>query len=189
MPVLVSLWLFLSLNVALAAPEPGDDASPGAVAEGAADQEDPTNPATILPSVSGDFSNIAQCERLMVDVNINILKARETIASRGSDFQCISCQPSRSASANDILGCAIKTGDIKLWMVPFYVRRVLEFIIALAGILTVGGILYGGYMYLFAGLSDDKDKGKNAIKNGVIGLVLTLTAWAIVNIVVALVSG
>lgn len=75
-----------------------------------------------------------------------------------------------------------------MWMIPFFIRYVLEFIIGIAGLLAVGGVVYGGYLYLFAGLSDDKDKGKNAIKNGIIGLVLVLTAWAVVNIVIGLVT-
>lgn len=88
----------------------------------------------------------------------------------------------------DVLGCAIKTGDIKLWMIPFYIRYLLEFVIGLAGLICVGGFIYGGYMYLFSGLSQDKEKGKGAIKNAVIGLVLTLVAWAVVNIVMSLLT-
>ncbi|MBT4917639.1 hypothetical protein HN709_04415 [Candidatus Peregrinibacteria bacterium] len=93
------------------------------------------------------------------------------------------------ASYTDILACGIKTGNIPLWMVPFYLRWILEFIIGLAGLASVAGLVVGGYMYMFGGLSSEKDKGKNAIKNAVIGLVLTLTAWAIVNVVLSLVTG
>lgn len=88
----------------------------------------------------------------------------------------------------DILACAIVTGDVKMWMIPFYIRFLLEFVIGIAGLIAVGGIVYGGYLYLFGGVSEDKDKGKGAIKNAVIGLVLTLLAWAIVNIVMSLVT-
>ncbi|MFH1284160.1 MAG: pilin, partial [Candidatus Peregrinibacteria bacterium] len=113
----------------------------------------------------------------------DIIAGRETI-SAGQIYGI-----DKDVKYTDILGCAIKTGDIKLWMVPFFIRYFLEFVIGIAGLVSVGGIIYGGYLYLFAGLSDDKDKGKSAIKNSVIGLVLTLTAWGIVNIVMALVTG
>ncbi|MBD3361158.1 hypothetical protein GF366_05160 [Candidatus Peregrinibacteria bacterium] len=116
------------------------------------------------------------------------LSIKELIARR----ECIDNVPGMEGAVvtgNDILGCAIMTGDIKIWMIPFYIRFFLEFIIGIAGLVAVGGIIYGGYLYLFAGLTEDKDKGKNAIKNGIIGLILTLTAWGIVNVVIALVTG
>lgn len=139
---------------------------------------------TILP---GTEQTQVNCEKILWYVNLDAETARNAIKGRdefkpkqeGADIQ---------ATYLDILACAIRTGDIKLWMVPFFIRFFLEFIIGIAGLVAVGGVIYGGYLYLFAGLSDDKEKGKNAIKNGLLGLVLILTAWAIVNIVIALVS-
>ena len=87
-----------------------------------------------------------------------------------------------------ILGCAIKTGDIKLWMVPYYIKYLLEFVIGISGLLCVGAIVLGGFWLLFGGVSEDKDKGKKAIFNGIIGLILTLTAWGIVNLVIRLLT-
>ncbi len=95
----------------------------------------------------------------------------------------------KSVTTADILGCGIKTGNIKLWMLPYYIRTMLEFVLGLAGLIAVGGIVYGGYLYLFAGLSDDKDKGKKAIMYGVGGFALAMLAFALVNIVVSLLSG
>jgi len=89
----------------------------------------------------------------------------------------------------DVLACGIKTGDISLWMVPYYVRYFLEFLIALVGLVAVVGIVYGGYLYLISGVSDSKEQGKNAIKYGIIGFVLCMLAWAIVNVVMALATG
>lgn len=86
------------------------------------------------------------------------------------------------------LGCGIKTGNIKLYMVPYYVRSILEFIIGISGLVCVGAIVFGGYWYLFAGISDDKERGKKAILYGVIGMVLTLLAWALVNILISLLT-
>lgn len=96
---------------------------------------------------------------------------------------------SGSLDASDILACGIRTGSIRLWLVPYYIRYILEFVIGIAGLVAVGGIVYGGYLYLFAGVSDDKDKGKKAIMYGVVGMVLTLVAWAVVNIFVAFFAG
>jgi len=89
---------------------------------------------------------------------------------------------------NDVLGCAIKTGKVKLYMVPYFIQVILEFIIGISGIVSVAAIVYGGYFYMFAGVSEDKDTGKKAIQNGLIGMVLALTAWTIVNIVIGLLT-
>lgn len=113
---------------------------------------------------------------------------KDAIAKRSKEIKIGEGEIEFTLKYTEILGCAIKTGNIKTWMIPFFIRYVLEFIIGLAGLLAVAGVVYGGYLYLFAGLSADKDKGKNAIKNGIIGLVLVLTAWAVVNIVISLVT-
>lgn len=155
--------------------------------------------STVLP---GTEKKMSECEFIMNSVNSHIDETNPSMSvSAGGDEtyssakQAIVNRGRFSVDAldddvkyTDILGCAIKTGDIKLWMIPFYIRYLLEFIIGLAGLICVGGFIYGGYMYLFSGLTQEKEKGKGAIKNAVIGLVLTLVAWALVNIVMSLLT-
>lgn len=90
--------------------------------------------------------------------------------------------------ANAYLSCAIRTGNIKLWMIPYFIRYILEVLLGISGLVAVGGIIYGGFSYIFAGLSENQEQAKKAIIAGIIGLILTLTAWAIVNIVITLVT-
>lgn len=151
--------------------------------------------ATVLPDTVVDTD---KCQIMMNLVSRDPEWYKEVIAGRDSIYGDLTfdegeIDPDETDPDNvnytDILACGIKTGHIPLWMVPFYIRWILEFIIGLAGLASVGGLVVGGYMYLFAGLSSDKEKGKNALKNAAIGLVLTLTAWAIVNIVLSLVTG
>ena len=142
---------------------------------------------TILPDTA--YQQIADCEAIMRYVNNHPEDIKKAISERqGSISGPSSVKYNYSPSYTDIMGCAIKTGDIKFWMVPYFARYILEFIIGVAGLASVAGIVYGGYFYLFAGLSDDQQKGKNAIKNSIIALVLSLSAWAIVNIVISLVT-
>lgn len=137
---------------------------------------------TVLPGTEKELSD---CKKIMNYVNNHSKEMKEWFGGGilvTDDFNA-------DVTETDILGCGIKTGDIKLWMIPYYIRYVLEFIIQIGGLVAVGGIMYGGYLYLFAGISEDKDKGKKAILYGVIGMVLTLVAWALVNIVIAIVTG
>jgi len=142
---------------------------------------------TILPDTA--YQQISDCEAIMRYVNNHPEEIKKAISERQAEISGPSSPNfDYTPSYTDIMGCAIKTGDIKFWMVPYFVRYILEFIIGIAGLASVAGIVYGGYFYLFAGLSDDQQKGKNAIKNSIIALVLSLSAWAIVNIVISLVT-
>ncbi len=143
--------------------------------------DDGTNPetekGTVLPETE---LSMDLCQKLMYELNSAPSKFKEAFKNE---------EDVDDYSLSDVLGCAIKTGDIKLWMVPYFIRYFLEFLIGLAGLVSVGGLVYGGYLYLFAGLSDDKEKGKKAIMYSVAGLVMTMLAWALVNIVIAFVTG
>jgi hypothetical protein len=146
---------------------------------------------------------------LMMNVGNVVLAADTTTTSvlPGTDQNLINCQTEYNPDVQgrlavesglngddpdkkvtDWLGCGIKTGNIKLYMVPYYVRSVLEFVIGISGLACVGAIIVGGFSYLFAGISEDKEKGKKAIQYGLIGMVLTLLSWAIVNIVMTLLT-
>ena len=136
----------------------------------AADDAPETRPG-ILPTAEGE--DVDSCKKLFEDNTSSDLRAK--LKDR--------------KDVSKILGCGIITGDIHMWMVPYYIRYLLEFIIGIAGLIAVGGIVYGGFVYIFSGVSEDTDKGKKAITYGIIGMVLTLLSWAIVNIVIALVTG
>lgn len=85
-----------------------------------------------------------------------------------------------------VLGCAIKTGRVRIWMIPYFIKYFIQFALIIAGIVAVGAMVFGGYLYLFGALIDDKEKGKRAIIYGLGGFVLSLLSWALVNIVIAL---
>lgn len=81
-----------------------------------------------------------------------------------------------------ILGCALKTGEIQFWMIPYYVIFIMEFVIELSGLIVILMIMVGGYYYIAGALTDDKEKGKTIITHALIGMVVVLTSWILVNI-------
>lgn len=144
-----------------------------------AEDEYASERATILPRTDLD---VYACKNVM-----------NYVLSHTKDFKNMFKENFNTGSiqgivANDVLGCGIKTGQIKLWMVAYYIKFLMEFVIKIAGLISVGGIVYGGYLYMFAGISDDKEKGKKAIMYAVAGMVLTMVAWAFVNIVISIVT-
>lgn len=61
---------------------------------------------------------------------------------------------------------------------------IFEIILRIGGIAAVGFIIFGGFQYLISQGEPDRTKGaKNTILNAVIGLVITLSASAIVNLI------
>lgn len=156
---------------------------------------------TILPETS---KSVRDCTDIMNEVSKNSCAAKTKIFKKDTveAGKCSSAvkpnflykdkngdSTGQIFTESDVLGCGIKTGTIKLWMVPYYIRYILQFIIGISGLVAVGGIVYGGYLYLFAGVSSEKDQGKKAIQYGLIGMVMTLVAWAFVNIIISLVTG
>lgn len=82
-----------------------------------------------------------------------------------------------------LLSCAIKSGNIKFWMVPFFIRNILNFLIGLSGLISILMIMVGAYYYIAGGLTDDKEKGKKVITYAIGGLILTTLSWFIVNVI------
>ena len=93
------------------------------------------------------------------------------------------------AEKNAALGCAIKSGRLNLWMLPFFISYIANFFIGIAGIVSVLFVLLGGFWYMTGGLTDDKEKGKKTITYALMGLVITLLAWIVINIIMVQVTG
>ena len=97
--------------------------------------------------------------------------------------------PASQGDLDNLLGCGIKTGKISLSMIPFYVTHILNFLLALVGLICVLFIIIGGYYYVFGGLTDDKDKGKKTIRHALTGLGLAIMAWTLVNVIIKAITG
>ncbi len=89
----------------------------------------------------------------------------------------------------DILSCAIKSGRVHLWMLPYFITYVVNFLIYISGTIAVLFVLLGGFWYMTGGITDDKEKGKKTITYALMGLVITLLAWIIVNVIMVQVTG
>ena len=65
------------------------------------------------------------------------------------------------------------------------VSRIINVVIGLVGLISVVMIIYGGIQYtLSAGDSGKVKKAKDTILYGIIGLIIALLAFAIVNFVI-----
>ena len=64
------------------------------------------------------------------------------------------------------------------------VQRVLKFALEMAFLVIIGFIVYGGFRWIFSlGKEENLKAGQQIITNAIIGLIIILTAWIIVNTV------
>ncbi len=100
-----------------------------------------------------------------------------------SQLEAYSNSGDESQSAMEsYLACAFKTGNVHLWMAPYFITFAMEFLINLSGLISILMIVVGAYFYIAGGITDDKDQGKTIIQYAVLGLVVTTVAWVVVNL-------
>ncbi len=97
----------------------------------------------------------------------------------------------KSNSAGDkYLYCAVVTGEIHLWMIPYFLVYWTESLLQIAGIIAVLMFVMGGLFYILGGISETitKEKGKTTMKWALMGMALSFLSWVLVNVVIYFVS-
>ncbi|MGE3278740.1 MAG: hypothetical protein AB7J40_02995 [Candidatus Altimarinota bacterium] len=78
----------------------------------------------------------------------------------------------------------IRSGDIHLSDIPAFISYFIEIAIIFAGMIAFLMIIVGGYQYIVGGIySDMREQGKTTLIYAISGFVLSLLAYAIVNLV------
>ncbi|MCC7196910.1 hypothetical protein IT413_01800 [Candidatus Peregrinibacteria bacterium] len=96
--------------------------------------------------------------------------------------------PTKLATQNDILGCAIKTGRVSLVMIPYFITYISNFLLSIIGLISMLFIVLGGYQYVAGGLTEQKEKGKQYIYHALMGMGIAIMAWVIVNMVITIIT-
>ncbi len=142
---------------------------------------------TVLPETRVELT--IDCQRLMQNVKNEGMKVKEDVFVNRGTYSINLGGTDFEANMNDIMGCGIKTGSMPLWMIPFYARYILEFILGISGLIAIAAVVYGAYLYLVSGVSDKKEQGKNAIIYGLAGFALSMLTWGIVSLILAVFTG
>lgn len=70
------------------------------------------------------------------------------------------------------------------------VQNVIAYVLGIAGIIALAGIVYGGFLYLTAAGNQDRvEAGKNALTYSIVGLIVIGLGYAIVVFVFAALRG
>lgn len=137
--------------------------------------------ATLLPNPIGEDG-----EQLTEEQCLSFLRIVET-AHESTPLETF--KGYEGATQEFILGCAIKSGNIHFWMIPFFINRALDFALSIAGLISILMILVGAYYYIGGSLSDDKETGKTIIQYAILGLVIALSSWSVINLLLLALTG
>ena len=79
-------------------------------------------------------------------------------------------------------------GTLQLYDIPFYIMYLTQKLVGIAGMAAVIFFMYGGYLYLMESYSGEASTSKTYMKNAVIGFVISLSAWIIIDLAIRLLT-
>ena len=72
---------------------------------------------------------------------------------------------------------------------PQLILAIIRLMLMIAGMIAVVFVIVGGYMYVTsAGNSEQAEKGKNTLVNAIIGIIVIVLSYVIINVIVNFVS-
>ncbi|MDP2103754.1 MAG: hypothetical protein Q8K26_02435 [Candidatus Gracilibacteria bacterium] len=79
----------------------------------------------------------------------------------------------------------LREGNVSFSDIPGIIKGATDIILGFAGTVAVIAVIYGAFQMSLMGLtSEDKKKGADTIQHGVIGFVIAVSAWFIINLVI-----
>lgn len=146
----------------------------------------------ILPSGAppGGEGDLPTCEYLFTKVNgtrpiDDLPEMKKAFESKEGfdDYLVAASLGDKQGVLRWILGCAVKYGKIRLYMIPFFITFIVQFLLSVAGLIAVLFMVVGGYHYVIGGITEEKENGKKTIMHALMGLIIALSAWIVVNFI------
>lgn len=108
-------------------------------------------------------------------------------ASAQTDLKTVKCGDNQVAIGVAINGqnCVDKGTTLETNVIFLWLTSIIRFLTVGVGLAAVGGVLYGGFLYLTArGNAGQTQKGVIAIINALIGIVMYALSFAIINFLI-----
>lgn len=86
------------------------------------------------------------------------------------------------------LATAIQSGQLDWNDILAYGLYLIQFLLLFASVTFLIGTIQAGYKYILGAVVEEKEKGRDSLKHNFIGFALVVLAWAIVDIVIALLT-
>ncbi len=62
-----------------------------------------------------------------------------------------------------------------------FILQVINFFLGFLGLIAVGFLIYGGVLVVTSGAEEGIDKGKTVMKNAIIGIIIIVVSFALIN--------
>ena len=99
-----------------------------------------------------------------------------------------SAQPINGVIQAGIQGCDFTTGRLASSCIPNFVAHLIAFIFSLLGVFFLANVMYGGYEIALGGITGDKESGKRRLTWSVIGLIVAICAFIILDLVLSVIT-
>lgn len=87
---------------------------------------------------------------------------------------------------NGMLGrCSFLSGEIHFDCIPIFIAYLIEYIFGFIGTLSLIMIMYAGYEIALGPVANTGESGKNRLRNAIIGLIVSVMVFAIVNFIIS----
>lgn len=85
----------------------------------------------------------------------------------------------------DLPGCPITTGWFGAGCVPVFIGHLIQFVLAFVGGICLINIMIGGYQIALGSAIGDKEAGKNRILWALVGLLVSLFCYGLINLLIS----
>jgi len=88
-----------------------------------------------------------------------------------------------------IPGCDFVTGKLTAQCIPQFIGHLIAFAFGMVGAFFLINAMIGGYQIAIGAATGDKEAGKRRLFNAVIGLIVCILAYVILNLFITVVTG
>ena len=107
-----------------------------------------------------------------------------------SGLTCTSNQCVVTSHGTGSGGTAVFRNPLSSNTIPELISTVLNYVLGLVGVLAVASLVYGGILYMASGGNEDQlNKGKKVLTYSIIGLVVSILSYVIVNTIIRAIGG
>ncbi len=85
-----------------------------------------------------------------------------------------------------LTGCSFTDGKILAACIPVFIGHLVSLVIGLVGTIFVINIMYAGYQYAIGSLQGDEGDAKSRIYWSIIGLIVTVCSYLILDLVLTI---
>ncbi|MDD2515691.1 MAG: hypothetical protein PHF46_01450 [Candidatus Gracilibacteria bacterium] len=78
----------------------------------------------------------------------------------------------------------LRTGNITFDDIPGMILYIINFLLGIVATIFMIMVIYGAFQLMLGSVSSEKNKGKDAIKRGIIGFVVSASSWLLMRMVI-----